>query len=592
MEENRLISRGYFPKELPPAFNTESLDSNLSSVKTEWETLWNNVTTKQSGESKSDFQLRRNSFTSKYSSSQCTNYSISKGKLARRTLRIPNPLHFIKVCELISNNWSKIQSIYNDSEYSTSFPIMESRENKRAVRTSSKNVQDLRNQIIEKSINKLIQVKIDISQFYPTIYTHIISWCTIDKIKAKVLYKKSKEELQALIELGDQDAINYSFADRLDIAIRACQDKQSIGIPIGPDTSHIIAELIACKIDVVLKKELPHLDFTGCRYYDDYYFFVNTRDEADLVIKTLQKILNEYQLEINDKKVEVEEYPFPFENDWVTDLHRFEFKETNASNGLKHYFSLMWQIGQKHSSRTDWIFKYALKTFEFGTNKLPVSSWETFENLLLKSTLIQPAILDITTSILLSYKDRLNDSSKLKIKNLIDNVVQMHSSVNHNFEVSWALWLAKSFEIRINVDVANLVLKTNDTASILILLCLDKEMGLVDGTPNYSMIETQLKDDILMSENWMLAYESVLKGWLTSSEENLIDKNEFFKILKQKGISFFDCSRQIAFPNLEETSSIQNTAPDKYSDSSADENDDNQEMNNHFYFANLSIQEW
>lgn len=37
-----------------------------------------------------------------------------------------------------------------------------------------------------------------------------------------------------------------------------------------------------------------------------------------------------------------------------------------------------------------------------------------------------------------------------------------------------------------------------------------------------------------MSENWLLAYESVKKGWLIPSEANLLDNNLFFKILKDK----------------------------------------------------------
>ncbi len=545
MEAKKIIEKGYFPKELPPSFYTKQFSDKMEEVKNEWESFENSETIRLQGESRSDWKRRKDIFYSKYSTSKCCEFSLSKGKLARRNLKIPNPKHFIKVTELISDNWQEIQHRFSSSEYSTSYPIEDTNPNKRAVRTLSKSVQELRNTIIEKSINKLIQVKVDISKFYPTIYTHTVSWSFLGKEKAKEYFKKTKNEINTLIASGDTNAKLYRFSDELDTAIRACQDKQSIGIPIGPDTSHIVSEIIACRIDEEFKNRFSQIKVEACRYYDDYYLFVNTQDEADLVIKGIQKILNEYQLEVNDKKVEIDEFPFSFENKWVTDLHRFEFNQTNITNSLKHYFSIIWGIGEKNRSRTDWIFKYSLRTFEFGTTKIPKKSWKIFENLLLKTALFQPAILDIVTRILLNYEHFIDAESKTKMKDLIESVIKLHSPVNHSFEITWALWLAHSFDITIEEDIANIVIETRDCTSILVLLCIDKNKNLVQGTPDYSVIENELKDDILFSEYWLLAYEAVSKGWLTPIETNLLENNGFFKILKNKQIEFFDCSRQM-----------------------------------------------
>lgn len=48
-----------------------------------------------------------------------------------------------------------------------------------------------------------------------------------------------------------------------------------------------------------------------------------------------------------------------------------------------------------------------------------------------------------------------------------------------------------------------------------------------------------------MSENWLLAYEGVKKGWLTPIEMDLLDKNLFFKILKDKDIEFYKTTKQL-----------------------------------------------
>jgi len=94
-------------------------------------------------------------------------------------------------------------------------------------------------------LGKTIEIKVDISKFYPTIYTHTIAWALLGKEKAK-FYFKQKDNLAALIADGDSDAELYKYAESLDNAIRACQERQSIGIPIGPDSSHILAEAVAC----------------------------------------------------------------------------------------------------------------------------------------------------------------------------------------------------------------------------------------------------------------------------------------------------------------------------------------------------------
>lgn len=545
MKEFTILNKGYFPKELPPPFTTKDISENAEKIKGKWFEIYSKGTRKKDSESRSEFRRRRDDFISKYSASKCVEYSISKGKLSRRNLKIPNPKHFIKVSELISENWEDIIQVYKLSDFSTSYPVIEEATTKRAIRTYSKNVQDLRDKILETSVNKLFQVKLDISRFYPTIYTHVIAWSIIGKENAKNYYKKSKEELEALISSGDKNARLFKFADDLDCAVRACQDRQSIGVPIGPDTSHIISELIACRIDVEFKKKFEDIDVKACRYYDDYYIYVNSVDEADAVIKGIQKILNDFQLEINDKKVEVNEFPVTFENEWVTDIHRFEFNKTNVANSIKHYFSLIWGIGEKNYSRTDWIFKYALRTFEIGTTEIPKRSWKIFENLILKTALIQPAILDIVTRIFLSYQSYLDSNSKEKIKNLIFQVIKNHSPINHNFETAWALWLANSFDIELNKEIANIVIQSEDNISLLILLYMDKEKGLINGKPDYTSLENELKEDILFSENWLLAYQGVKNKWLSPKETDLFSKNEFINILLEMDVNFVDFNLQL-----------------------------------------------
>ncbi|MEH1889101.1 MAG: RNA-directed DNA polymerase [Nostoc sp.] len=101
----------------------------------------------------------------------------------------------------------------------------------------------------------MIEIRVDISKFYPSIYTHSVTWGFLGKEKAKN-YFNQRDRLDILIASGDIDAKLYEIADDIDNCIISCQERQSIGIPIGPDTSHIIAELIACRIEIFFKLNL------------------------------------------------------------------------------------------------------------------------------------------------------------------------------------------------------------------------------------------------------------------------------------------------------------------------------------------------
>jgi hypothetical protein len=72
----------------------------------------------------------------------------------------------------------------------------------------------------------------EIARFYPSIYTHSIPWALHGKATAKATMGHS-----ALL------------GDRLDRLMRKGQDNQAVGIPIGPDTSLVVAEILLSVID-------------------------------------------------------------------------------------------------------------------------------------------------------------------------------------------------------------------------------------------------------------------------------------------------------------------------------------------------------
>ena len=517
-----ILLRGYFPKELPQPFNTFSFGTKYAMIKREMDKI----------------------DTKKYPSSFPCRYSITKGKLSRRYIGIPNPLHYMKLVEQVVDTWDEIDHVIDASPFSQSRPLYHKELSRRSFSTSCKGVSDFREKCLEASFDKKVEIILDISRFYPSIYTHSVPWALLGKEKAKSIYNLSKREIASKVDSGDRDCVIYDKADKIDKYIRNCQGNQTIGIPIGTDISFIISELICSRIDSCIK--IYDNSIVGCRYFDDYYFYVDTLSKAEDLLKFMQGLLDKFGLSINEEKIQIREFPFEFEDQFAIDLSKFNLNKITDTN-LRIYFSLIWKFAEKNPRKIGQIFRYGLRVFD-PKNPLRVKieslEWKTFENLLFKTIMLDPSILNIAYKILDSYSYLLKDDSKKKLARIVDCIFRDHIPLKQDLEVSWALWLCKRYDLPITEHDSVLILKMENAISSLLLL------DIVNSRPEFSptsLLKSEIEnlahsftEKSLTDENWLLLYEGVLKGWI--SRNDLIDSNPFFKILFDLKVAFYDCS--------------------------------------------------
>ncbi|MBD5259420.1 MAG: RNA-directed DNA polymerase [Bacteroides sp.] len=130
----------------------------------------------------------------------------------------------------------------------------------------------------------------DITNFYPSIYTHSIAWALHDKTEAK------KEKLNKKL-----------LGNKIDDYIRKMSHAQSNGIPQGSVLMDFIAEIILAYIDDQLtekirNQEIESKNFRIIRYRDDYRIFVNNPQNAESILKALSEILADTGLKLNPSK--------------------------------------------------------------------------------------------------------------------------------------------------------------------------------------------------------------------------------------------------------------------------------------------------
>jgi len=169
-----LIQYGYFPSELPPPFQTKKLGKISKRIKLFQLEKWINDWIKK--DSKNNIP-----------ESKCCIYSVPRVKHLRRILNIPNPLYQMILCHHIENNWDKIKEHIKKSPISFSrpdLPIQRKRKGSRAFDLVRHN-RNYEQEIALRSTEFSYVLKADISRYYPTLYTHSISWALHGKNIAK-----------------------------------------------------------------------------------------------------------------------------------------------------------------------------------------------------------------------------------------------------------------------------------------------------------------------------------------------------------------------------------------------------------------------
>ena len=69
---------------------------------------------------------------------------------------------------------------------------------------------------------------------------------------------------------------------------------------MGPDTSFLLAEVIASAIDTELVQSVGELK--GTRYIDDYHLYFGSVADAEGALAELHRVAGQFQIDINDLK--------------------------------------------------------------------------------------------------------------------------------------------------------------------------------------------------------------------------------------------------------------------------------------------------
>ena len=431
----------------------------------------------------------------------------------------PNPLSFLPLAEWFEDNWAMVKTQCQNSPLSLSKPQLSSVD-RAVVPNIPFNEQPTHQADLRATARYILTT--DITNCYPSIYTHSISWALHTKAKAKV-------NRRSRTLLGNQ----------LDKLITTAQHGQTIGIPIGPDTSLIIAEMLLSSIDQEfsnrMKKE--RLKLNGYRTYDDFELGFTTRADAETAAAILQTVLSEYELQLNPSKTNIIELPIPIEPAWVSELRTFTFHGKRQTWNLRRYFDRAFELSRLN--RDSEVLKYTIRRLH--SVDIAKDDWTLSQDLLLQCAMVEPSALSAVIDHLQFYKNKGFRLNVRKIGEVFNILLSSHAPLGHGSEVAWTLWGCLLFDVKIRSVPARAVTDMED-AFVALLLLDAQESGLIRSKIDLQNWQTALTGDGLRGRQWLLSYEANIKGWL-SSKNDYVSADRQFSILKHHGVSFYDAQK-------------------------------------------------
>jgi hypothetical protein len=443
---------------------------------------------------KSDFDLK----------SRGTNQSFPKDKQSRRILTFPNPEHFVHLATAIEKHWTQIEAHANASKISIS--RLEAPRDSRAV-GYFRNPKDLTSEKVLRRVGKRYYLHVDIARFFPSVYLH---------------------RLEAIFPGTNTAGRNNGLGSKLDNLSRKMQSEESIGLPLGPDTSFVLAEVLAAYIDAKLPSTI-----SAVRHVDDISIFADSIPLIEKSIVALRSACEALRLELNSLKTYQGELPDELEADWVSELRPLA-SSVRSTDSLITFFDRSLALHKR--SRDNRLLNYVISASSaFG---LKAANWKIYEAFLLTCLPLEPRTVAHIGKLLLRAKRHGRKLNTSNIVTVYRKFLLQHAPMNHGYEVNQALWslYELNFADRITPRVWSSIFAMSDNfVAVTTLWLRDHGVPMPANFDHWTSLASA--QSAYTSENWLLCHEAHVNGWIPTAS---VATSQFWNKAIMDGMSFID----------------------------------------------------
>lgn len=371
----------------------------------------------------------------------------------------------------------------------------------------------------------------DITAFYHSIYTHSLAWAIHGKdvAKANRAIKATKKAPQVL------------WGNLADLWSRNLQDGQTIGLPVGPDTSFALSETLLCAIDLSLVKLLG--DIPGFRFVDDFEFVCTSQTQAEAVLASVQEVLSQFELRLNPRKTSIRELPQALDTPWVEDLHAYELSEgPGFSTRLIRYFTKAFALAREYPGEP--VLKYAVGRIERTASDVDCAL--LLQRLLMQTAVADPGTLQFVLRTIYVHRENGGDVDVQSLRKALDLLIQRHAPLGHGSEVAWCIWAAAVFKVELADSSSDAIaLMADDVVALTAMFC--EGHGVFASPPVRDLWQALVNANAAAREHWLLVYEAVGKGWLKSAPAgDLKGAAQYMTDLRNAAVEFVDSNADLA----------------------------------------------
>jgi hypothetical protein len=494
VQQRALLRHGYLPKELPACFSATSYARVCSATNGLPPELTSNKAVAKTGR-----------------------FSFPRTFAARRTLAIPNPVLHYQLSKEVAGSWPEILTHFQGSTMSIGGPVVPPSAGGRALvhALGGHSIAELR--ALARSGSRFV-LKADIQGFYPSIYTHSLPWALHGKSTAK----NNKNDWGLL-------------GNRLDAIVRRGQDQQTLGLPIGPDTSFVLAELVGCAIDVVLQTQIDTSH--SFRFVDDYEVATATRHQAEDARLALERALGAFELHLNPMKTRILELPSELAAGWVERVRTFSLGSSGLGQRRKllQFFDLVVQLHQEHPA--EMIIEYAMG--RLADRGMTEDNWPTLEAIVLQLVAADSSCIRHGLRILVRAHRGGRQMDLACIEGVLNACLVDDARRGHDYETAWALWGLLMFRLPVHDEAARTLGDSEDSCTALLALQARAENLLSGMYLDVSNWTAQLTKEGLVDRMWLLSYEAAVHGFLVPPAGDHIAQDPVFAHFRAKQVRFF-----------------------------------------------------
>lgn len=484
-----VLTRGYFPKELPPAFFTDQFAA---------------FATTKNGRTLLEKYGAEDNYT------ECVKFQLARVGSERRELKIPHPALFAKLAILTAANFGRLLKKAGSSPFSKSRPFYATNRQRAIAPMFS-----LSNLAREKSSSRAgasFLLRADISHFYPSLYTHAVGWAVDPKLRDKANWKNRK-----------------LLGKRLDQILMDMDGKISQGIPIGNDISFLLSEIVLAQVDQAVKMPSQR----AYRWFDDYELAFDTRHEAEASLRQLATELGRFRLRLNPTKTEIIQLPQPSNDEWQDLLIEAGNRKFTYDREMVRYFDFAFRLRERYPKAT--ILTYALGVL-FRLRCPSDDVGRIAQSCISQAVLCEPGAAQKAFALLSYWKlNKFKFDTALWVCS-IERLIAQHAASGVTSDVAWALAFCLEHNLALGAE-AGKVLSSIDDDCVGIQALHMKSLALLRGFDKKGVVRL-LKDAGLDREHWLLAYETVRHGFLTTSR-SAVRANPLFSELLLRQITFY-----------------------------------------------------